>query len=368
VAAGDPRVLQVALSLNPGGTERLVVQLATRLHRDVPTAVVCLDEPGAWAGEIEAAGISIQALGRTPGFHPSLGRRIARAAAAHRATVIHAHHYSPFVYSCVARLWMPGVGVVFTEHGRLSDSRPSPKRRLANRILASFPRAVCAVSAELGAHLVAEGFPQSRVEVVHNGIDIGPLPNADERREVRTALGADDDVMVIGSVARLDRVKDLGSLLHAASSLRATGQKVMVALVGDGSERPALEQLAGTLGIAGDVRFLGHRDDARRWLAGWDVYVNCSVSEGVSLTILEAMAAGLPVVATAVGGTPEVLDDTSGVLVPSRDPAALTAAIAALIQGRARRARLAAGARARVEASFTLDRMVRSYADIYRRR
>jgi L-malate glycosyltransferase len=367
VASGDPRVLQVALSLNPGGTERLVVQLATRLHRDVPTAVVCLDEPGAWADQIEAAGISIQALGRTPGFHPSLGRKIAQAAAAHRATVIHAHHYSPFVYSCVARLWKPGVGVVFTEHGRLSDSPPSPKRRLANRILASFPRAVCAVSAELGAHLVAEGFPQSRVQVVHNGIDVGPLPTAADRHEVRAALGANDDVIVVGSVARLDPVKDLGSLLHAAAMLRTTGHKVLVALVGDGPERPALEQLAGTLGIAGDVRFLGHRDDARRWLAGWDVYVNCSVSEGVSLTILEAMAAALPVVATAVGGTPEVLDEASGVLAPSRDPAALAGALAALIRDPALRTRLAAGARARVEASFTLDRMVRSYAGIYRR-
>jgi glycosyltransferase involved in cell wall biosynthesis len=282
--------------------------------------------------------------------------------------VIHAHHYSPFVYSCIARLWRPGVGVVFTEHGRLSDTPPSPKRRMANRILASFPRAVCAVSAELGAHLVAEGFPQSQVEVVHNGIDVGPLPNAAERREVRAALGANDDAIVVGSVARLDPVKDLGSLLHAAAALRVTGRSVVVALVGDGPERPALEQLAGSLGIAGNVRFLGHRDDARRWLAGWDLYVNCSVSEGVSLTILEAMAAALPVVATKVGGTPEVLDHTSGVLVPARDPSALAAALATLTLDSARRSRLSGGARARVEASFTLDRMVRSYADIYRRR
>jgi len=186
-----PRVLQVALSLNPGGTERLVIQLATRLHAGMPTAIACLDERGAWADEVEAAGIRVHALGRQPGFHPALGRQIARVAADHGATVVHAHHYSPFVYSCLARVWRPRLRVIFTEHGRLSDTPPSSKRRLANRVLSAIPRAVCTVSAELGLHLAAEGFPQSRIQVVYNGIDVGARPDAATRAEVRSTLGVD---------------------------------------------------------------------------------------------------------------------------------------------------------------------------------
>jgi hypothetical protein len=129
-------VLQVVLSLNPGGTERLVVELASRLHREMPMMVCCLDTAGTWACDLEEQGIAVRALGRAPGFRPALGRAIARLSAAHRADVIHAHHYSPFVYSCLSRFWRAGPRVVFTEHGRLSDSGPSPKRRLANRALA----------------------------------------------------------------------------------------------------------------------------------------------------------------------------------------------------------------------------------------
>jgi len=169
-------------------------------------------------------------------------------------------------------------------------------------------------------------------------------------------------------VARLDPVKDLGSLLKAAAGLREAGIAAVLMIVGDGPERPALEALAGNLGIADAVRFLGQRNDARRWLAGCDAYVNCSVSEGVSLTILEAMAAALPIVATRVGGTPEVIDEASGLLVPARHAPALQQALVSLIGDAGRRRTLGDGARARVETTFTLDRMIRAYATLYEAR
>src|SRR4051794_1407845 len=100
----SPRVLQCVLSLNPGGTERLVVELARRLHRDIPTAVCCLDDSGAWSPQVTDAGIEVHALNRAPGFVPRLGQAIAGLAAQHRATVVHCHHYSPFVYGALARL------------------------------------------------------------------------------------------------------------------------------------------------------------------------------------------------------------------------------------------------------------------------
>ena len=187
--AEAPSVLQVVLSLNPGGTERLVVELVKRLRPEMPMAVCCLDEEGSWGEGLRGDQIDVTALRRRDGFRPMLGGAIARIAARHRVNVVHCHHYSPFVYASIAKLWMPKLNIIFTEHGRLSDAPASPKRRLANRVLAHAPRQVVTVSADLKEHLVAEGFPAGKVRVIYNGIDVGPRPNPTLRQRVRHELG-----------------------------------------------------------------------------------------------------------------------------------------------------------------------------------
>lgn len=360
----QPRVLQVVLSLNPGGTERLVLDLVMRLHDDIPMSVCCLDEDGAWADQLRAIGVPVTALRRIPGFQPKLGSEIHAVARQHRATLIHAHHYSPFVYSCLAKMWSPGTGLVFTEHGRVSDAPPSTKRRMANRALSRFPNHVFAVSGELREHIIAEGFTPAQVDVIYNGISIRPPVEVADRLSIRERLGIDDDTFVVGTIARLDPVKDLGTLLEAVARVHAS-RSVRLIVVGDGPERARLEALAAELGLRDVVHFLGHRDDARDWLAGCDAYVNCSVSEGVSLTILEAMAAALPVVATRVGGTPEVVTADCGMLVPARDASAVAEALMTIAGDAGSRADLGKAARTRVETHFSLDRMVTQYRNIY---
>lgn len=314
-----PNVLQVVLSLNPGGTERLVVELVKRLRGELPMAVCCLDEEGAWGAGLRGENVQVTALGRLQGFRPRLGRAIARAAAQHRARVIHCHHYSPFVYAALARIWSPGLRIVFTEHGRLSDAPPSAKRRVANRVLSHAPREVVTVSSELKDHLVAEGFPERMVNVIYNGIDVGTRPGGDDRARVRAALGIREDQFVVGTIARLDPVKDLSTLIQAVARHQER-RNVVLLVVGDGAELARLQSCAREAGAESSVRFLGHREDARDLLAACDVYANSSISEGISLTILEAMAAGLPIVATRVGGTPEIVDASCGRLVPSEIP------------------------------------------------
>jgi len=327
-------------------------------------AVFCLDEEGVWGEELRSDGVDVKALRRGAGFRPMLGRHIAQFAARHDATVIHCHHYSPFVYSCIARLWNPRLRVVFTEHGRLSDAPPSTKRRAANRLLSRVPQEVVAVSADLKGHLVAEGFSREKVSVILNGIDVGPLPDRDARACARRTLAAPDQTLVIGTVARLNPVKDLVTLIHATAAL-ASQRPVTLVIIGDGEEQVRLEELTAECGATPYVRFLGHRDDARALLAGCDVYANSSISEGISLTILEAMAAGLPIVATRVGGTPEIIDDTCGRLVPARDHQALAAALGELGANRSMRETLGRIARQRVEKRFTIERMVDEYRDAY---
>jgi glycosyltransferase involved in cell wall biosynthesis len=352
------------LSLNPGGTERLVVELVKRLRSELPMAICCLDEEGSWGEGLRREDVGVTALRRGAGFRPQLGRAIARIAAQHRAQVVHCHHYSPFVYASIARLWSPHLRIIFTEHGRLSDAPPSAKRRTANRVLAHAPREVVTVSSDLKKHLVAEGFPTSKVSVIYNGIDVGTMPCGEMRARLRRELHISDDVTLVGTVARLDPVKDLHTLIRAIGA-QSSDSRMSLLVIGDGPERAQLEAVARASGAAASIRFLGHREDARDLLAACDLYANSSISEGISLTILEAMAAGLPVVATHVGGTPEIVDSTCGRLVPSRDPDALAGMLAALARDPALRRELGREARARVEQRFTLDRMVREYRDAY---
>jgi len=357
-----PNVLQVVLSLNPGGTERLVVEIIKRLRSELPMAVCCLEDAGSWGEQLRGEGVELTALHRGAGFQPLLGRDIAQFAAANDIDVVHCHHYSPFVYSSIARVWRPRLQVIFTEHGRLSDAPPSTKRRVANRILSRAPYQVVTVSADLRRHLIAEGFPSSRVGVVYNGIQIRSGDDGCARVCARRMLSVGDDTLVIGTIARLHPVKDLDMLVRACARLQGRLRTTLV-VIGDGSERHLLERLAAELSV--DARFLGHRDDARRLLAGCDIYANSSIHEGISLTILEAMAAKLPVVATSVGGTPEILDHACGRLVPPRDPDRMAEALDELASDGMLREELGRVAHERVNARFTIERMVAEYRTAY---
>ncbi len=361
-----PRVLQVVLSLNAGGTERLVIEIVKRLHSERPMAVCCLDEPGVWATELDEVGISVSGLARRPGFRPGLSQAVADHVRRHRAAVVHAHHYSPFVYAALARAWVPRARVVFTEHGRLSDHAPSRKRRLANAVLSHLAAATFTVSQDLRTHLIGEGFPAHAVDVIYNGIDVGARPDPSQRAARREMLGVSSETFLIGTIARLDPVKNLDTLIRAAADVAARRPAALL-IVGDGPERASLESAARSCRVPSAIRFLGHRDDAREWLAACDVFANSSISEGISLTILEAMAAGLPVVATQVGGTPEIIDDTCGRLVPARAVDPLAAGLLELASSDALRQALGRAARTRAERRFTLDRMVDAYRAVYDR-
>ena len=357
--------MQLVLSLSPGGTERLVIEIVRALQDRIDSVVCCLDEPGAWAAELEAINVPVIALGRAPGFQPSLATRLARIIKERGVSVVHCHHYSPYIYGLLASILAPPVKLVFTEHGKLSDAGPSRKRRLVNPLLSRLPGRLCAVSADLKQHMVAEGFPARRLNVVYNGIDPGKRPTTAQRHDARVSLGLEDDAFVVGTVGRLDPVKNLPLLLNAHAMLIARNPRIRTVIVGDGPERAALEARAAQLGVSGSVIFTGYRQDVRFLMSAFDLFVNCSTYEGVSLTILEAMASTLPVVATPVGGNPEVvIDRETGLLVPAnaRD---LADAIAALAKAPRRREAMGNAGRWRVKKHFSIARMVEQYAHAY---
>jgi L-malate glycosyltransferase len=364
LTSSNPGVLHVVLSLSPGGTERLVVDMVRGLRQRHRTAVCCLDEAGSWGEALRAEGTRVDVLSRRPGFHPGLAKRIAAIADAQDATVLHCHQYTPFVYGCLARVFSPKLRVIFTEHGRVHDGPPSRKRRTANKVLSRLPDRVFAVSEDLRDHLVAEGFPAEAIEVVLNGIDVTVARGEAARSAARAVLALAVDEFAVGSVGRLDPVKDIPTLLAAYERFAATHRRTRLFVVGDGPERSALQQLAGTMEAR--IEFLGHRPDVQRLMPGFDVLVNSSVFEGVSLTLLEAMAAERPILATRVGGTPQVVvDDVTGLLVPARDPVALAAGLDAIATRPWASYAMGIAGRKRVLDQFSLARMMETYSAVY---
>jgi L-malate glycosyltransferase len=359
-------LVQVVLSLTPGGTERLVIDMARALSQEANVSVICLDEAGEWAPQLTEFGVSYEVLGRKPGFDWSLILKIRRILRRIKNPVVHCHHYTPFVYGALASMGIPGSRIVYTEHGRFDDGRPSLKRRIANMFFGHLRGEFFAVSHDLRKHLIAEGFPAKRMQVNHNGIDVGPIAGAAERAHARAILGFTDTDTVVGTIARLHPVKDLGVLLRAVAALE-THPRVKIALVGDGQDRASLEDLARSLSISDRVVFAGQRDDARELLAALDIFVNCSIIEGISVTVLEAMATGLPVIATRVGGTPEVVvDKISGLLTPSRSPDSVTAALCTLLDNRELAGQLGSAARTSATTRFSMSTMLTRYRAAYK--
>jgi glycosyltransferase involved in cell wall biosynthesis len=258
------------------------------------------------------------------------------------------------------------VRVVFTEHGRLTDAAPSIKRRLINPVLGQLPHAMFAVSTDLKRHMVAEGFLERHIHVLHNGIEVGRPPTVADRERARRVLGLPEDAFVCGTVGRLDPVKHLGMLVEAHAALLSAGPAVRLVVVGGGAEQGALEHRVQRCGTADSVRFVGHRNDVRNLLPAFDVFVNCSLHEGISLTILEAMAAGLPVIATRVGGNPEVVvDGETGVLIPSKATGSLSRALGRLIRNRDKCRQMGEAGRRRVEHDFDIRQMTAEYQREY---
>lgn len=367
-----PVIAHVLHRLDRAGAEVLAAGLARGLADRFDFVFLCLDGLGPLADELIDEGFVVEALGRRPGLDRALARRLRERLALHRVDLIHAHQYTPFFYSALARgnLTRQLPGVLFTEHGRHVPDTTSLKRRLANKLLLKQTDRVTAVSEFVKKALIKnEGLPAARIDVVHNGID--PAPGSDNdvdaRGIARERLGVADDRPVVMQVARFHPVKDHATALRAWSIVHAQMPEAVLVFVGDGPERNNLEALTKRLELQDAVRFTGAIDNARELIPAADLCILSSLSEGLSVTLLEAMAAGKPIVATDVGGNPEaVVNGETGLLAPPRDPEALAGCILQLLPNAPYTARvLGQAGRQRLLEHFTADRMHRAYADRY---
>jgi glycosyltransferase involved in cell wall biosynthesis len=363
-----PVVCQLVHGFPIGGTEVLVDRLIRRLADRFDFLIACLDDIGELGEKLVADGFELHQLGRRPGFDWGCVRRLARLLDERGASVLHAHQYTPYAYGAATRLFGRRPSILFTEHGRFYPDVASRKRRWFNRFMMSRRDRLVAVGGAVRQALIAnEGMPAQRIEIVYNGVSPSPAAlSAAERAATRDQLGAAADEFLILQVARLDPIKDHGTALRAFALAAESVSRLRLVLVGDGPERGAIEQAIAAHRLGDRVTMLGQRRDVPTLLAAADAFLLTSVSEGIPVTIIEAMRAGLPVASTNVGGVPEVIEHgDTGWLAPAGDAEQLAAGLVRLATDASLRIQFAERGARRVAERFSESQMMGSYERIY---
>jgi len=362
------RLLHLVHGLNLGGLELMVKRLVEGLDpTKFQTTICCYDYCGELVNDIERAGAEVMFLPRRPGvdwrypFHlrPILRKR--------RIDLLHCHNHLSFVYGVPAAKLAGTPGVVYTEHGRVLPT--SFRFTLANRVLSRLDVHTVPVSAALAKELHrVEHFSLRKMTIIPNGVPESRVPDEAHRLRLRRNMQAGADNFLIGTVGRLEDVKNHLGLIRAMPELIRTHPFVRLAIVGGGSLMAPLQDEVRRLGLTKYVVLPGPSTDVGAYLHSFDLFVLTSKSEGMPLALLEAMGAGKASVAMNVGGVSEAIDDgVEGLLVPAGDFAQFTAKLRWLIDKPKSREAMAARARQTIQQRFTIGRMVADYAALYAR-
>lgn len=370
------RVAYLVGSLNLGGSERQMMELALRLPRDrFEVEFLLLTHRGPLAAIAEAAGIHVRVLGwtrRNARLHQVRwaldSLRFAFAVRAGHYDIVDAWLFHAYAIAAFTRP-LTRVPVLVAGRRSLSVFKAGYGRdyRFADALARRSADAIVANSTFVRDDVVAyERIDPSRIRVIHNGVDV-PVPmSRSTRSALRGGWGFGPGDLVVGCVANFRAGKGLEALLRATAELRHEVPTLRVVLVGEGPLRQLLEQIVSDLGLTSTVRLHGQETDARTLYGAFDMVVLASESEGLPNVLLEAAAAGRPIVATAAGGSADVvIDGATGLLVPVGHDAALARAMRQLAGDRVLRKRLGLAAKQRVETIFGMDRFVAETAALY---
>lgn len=347
------RVVHVAQSMTTGGLERLLVEFARHGDRDrFDQLFISLGSRGTVADAIETHGRSVIALHEPEGFRWTLPLKLRKLLRNWKADVVHTHNTKPLIYAGPAARMAGVSAVIHTRHGRPLGANHRAGRVFINA--SRFASRVVGVSQDCTDASHADGVDPTKLTTILNGIDLDRFTFTGPMRHGNVVM-----------VAALTPKKGTETLLHAAALLQNHG-KFRMQIAGDGPSLPSLRVLADQLKLGQCLQFLGEVADVPDLLSRARLVVLPSLTEGIPLTLLEAMGRGLPVVATSVGGTPEVVSDgETGLLVPPQNPEALATAIAELLNDDDRSRSMGAAGRRRAEAKFDIRRMVSDYEQLY---
>ena len=361
------RVMHITQDLTVGGLERVIVLLCRTLDRErFEPSVLCLRKAGDFAAELMAEGIPVHVL---PWSREKLDyftfRKVGRVLREQRIDVIHSHNTGPFFHGALGAT-LAGVKThIHTDHARPFPD--SVRWMVAEHLLSHLAYRVVGVSDDTTHNLRHyEKIPEGKLATIPNGIDLQPIRS--DATQLRHELGIAPGTPVIGTAGRLAHQKGLEFLVQAAEILRPRFPDLKVLIVGEGSEQAALQNMVDRAGLQENVHLLGLRMDIPDLLALFDIYALPSRWEGLPMAILEAMAAGLPIVGSAVGGVPTaVREGVNGFLVEPEDAASLAGSLERLLNDPHLRRRMGEAGRKRYEASFTARQMTRRYEKLYLR-
>lgn len=355
----------VVLSLQPGGLENGVVNVVNGLDpASFRSSVCCLKEGGAFAARLADQDVPVEVMGWRGGNDPKLPFKLARVFRKSRPDIVHTRNAEAFFYGFLAAKLAGVKHIVHSEHGRTFDD--NPLRFTVQKLFSRYIDTTVSVSAQLKADLTRHiGIGAEHIQVLYNGVDFSHFAPSATREATRREFGFSADDLIVGSVGRLVSVKNYPLLLRAVRSAGIDRLKVL--LVGDGPERGHLESLARELGLGEQVRFAGHRNDVSSLLGTMDMFVLPSISEGMSNTLLEAMAVGIACIASDVGGNREIIGHgLGGLLFESGDEATLTEHLRRLAADCDERLAIADAGRNRVLGAFSMDAMIARYESMYR--
>lgn len=365
-----PALTYVVISLNPGGTEKLVVEMSLAFATEFDVSVLCLDEPGMWSSDLRARGIPVYCLSRQPGLDLTLPLRLAHYFRQLNTQIVHAHQCTPWFYSALSRLFYPATRLLLEEHGRFFPEVRSFKRIFVNRLLVRrLTHAFVAVSEDVRRRLKRfEGLDYKLIDVIYNGVKAEAALGTEARDEIRSKLGFSPGTIVVGTVGRFDPIKNLPLLISCLARIGEKTDSVRGLLVGGGQKFGEVQSFVEKAGLIDRVCLTGFREDARRLIQCMDLFVLSSFSEGTSMALLEAMAAGVPVLVTNVGGNPEIVTDgETGWIVPSDSVSEMVVAMQDAINDPPKRRQFALAAQHRFESRFVFHRMIDSYRQQYHR-
>jgi sugar transferase (PEP-CTERM/EpsH1 system associated) len=364
IAAAEPlRVMHVTYKFGVGGMEVGIAKLVNGLDPVRVESSICSTVMGDSLKERLRPGVKLFELNRRRGNDPKLVGDLYRLFKRERPHVVHTHRWGTLLEGALAAWWAGVPHVVHGEHGTLETRWHNAwvQRWLWRRV-----DRVLSVSSRLAERMAREiQFPLDQIMVIRNGLDLDRFQPSPDKAAAKQALGLPPDRLVIGTVGRTVPVKDHPTFLRALSRLRDAGVTFSAVIAGTGPSFQDTACLAKSLNLS-EVHLLGNRDDVHAVLRAFDIFVLSSTSEGLSNTIQEAMATGLPVVATNVGGADElVVENQTGLLTPASDDRAMADALATLANDRAKREAFGHAGTERARAHFGIARMFRDYEQMY---
>jgi len=350
------------------GTEQVIRQLVENTDPvKFDTSIMCIDgRIGDLGQELIKKGIKIDSIKReASGLDFGLIKTLKTYVKLNNIDVLHCHQYTPYVYGLFASLGT-STPVIFTEHGRFYPDSYKWKRVLLNPILSLFTSSITAISKATAEALIKyENFPRRKVTVIYNGIQFNPS-SFSNNSNLRKELGIDKEANLLGTIARLDTIKNQSMMIEAFAQVVKHFPNSYLLIVGDGPEREPLEQLRKKLCIQERVIFTGFKINPQRFFNIIDIFLLPSLSEGTSMTLLEAMAFKKPAIVTDVGGNPEIVKhNVTGLVTPNKDMPAFSKAIQELLKDPTKANKLGLQGLNRYNQLFKAEEMVNKYQNLY---